>query len=80
MKIIDDTLKVKGKYSMKRVLVSVAFPYALWVGYKIVNFKDTPENAVQVFASVLAFITSIVITSAYAKKQELKDNEINTQE
>jgi len=75
MKFVDDTLKVKGKYSMKRVLVAIAFPYTLWVGYRIVVYNETPSNAVQVFSSLLAFIVGVVVTSAYAKKQEKKEND-----
>ena len=64
---------------MKRVLVAITFPYTLWVGYKIVTYENTPENAVQVFATSLAFIVAVVVTGAYAKKAEMKD-EINKTE
>jgi len=58
---------------MKRVLVAVSFPYTLWVGYRIVVYENCPVNAVQVFSSLLAFIVGVVVTSAYAKKQESKE-------
>ena len=81
MKLIEDTLKVKGKYSMKRVLVAVTFPYSLWVGYRVVMFQNTPQNAVQIFATSFAFIVAVVVTGAYAKKQELKtDTDLNDSE
>ena len=70
---INDTIKIKGKYSMKRVLVAVSFPYTLLIGWRITFYKETPENAVQVFSSLLAFIVGVVITNAYAKKQEIKE-------
>jgi len=72
-KIINDTLKIKGKFSMKRILVAVSFPYTLLIGWRITFYKETPENAVQVFSSLLAFIVGVVITNAYAKKQEIKE-------
>jgi len=72
-KFVNDTLKIKGKFSMKRVLVAIAFPYTLLVGWRITFYKETPENAVQVFSSLLAFIVGVVITNAYAKKQEIKE-------
>ena len=80
MQFIDDTLKVNGKYSLKRVLVAVSFPYMLLLGLYIVlsdkylGTKVVNVYAIQVFQSILAFIVSVVVTSAYAKKAELKDN------
>lgn len=73
IKLIDDTLKINGKFSMKRVLVAVSFPYTLLIGWRITFYNETPDNAVQVFSSLLAFIVGVVITNAYAKKQEIKD-------
>lgn len=77
MKIINDTLKIKGKYSMKRVLVAVSFPYSLWVGYRVVMYESTPQNAVQIFATSFAFIVAVVVTGAYAKKAEMKEESLN---
>jgi hypothetical protein len=80
MKFIDDTLKVNGKYSLKRVLVAVSFPYMLLLGSYIVlsdkylGTKVVNVYAIQVFQSMLAFIVSVVVTSAYAKKLELKNS------
>ncbi len=76
-KFINDTIKIKGKYSMKRVLVAISFPYTLLIGWRITFYKETPENAVQVFSSLLAFIVGVVITNAYAKKQEIKEETNN---
>jgi hypothetical protein len=85
-KFINDTLKVKGKYSMKRVLVAASFPYTLGLGIYIVisdrllGLKTVNPYAIQVFLGMLAFITGALGITAYAKKQELKDNEDINQE
>jgi hypothetical protein len=66
----DDTLKIRGKYSMKRVLVAATFPVTVSVGLKIV-FTDV-NLAFQVFTAFLTFISVLVGINAYAKKEELK--------
>lgn len=81
MKLVDDTLKINNKFSLKRVLVAVSFPYMLLLGLYIVisdrylGSKVVNSYAIQVFNAILAFIISIVVTSAYAKKVELKHEE-----
>jgi hypothetical protein len=76
-KLIDDTLKVKGNYSMKRISVAVTFPNTLalgwyivlsdrWLGDKVVNIY-----AIQVFDSLLIFCTaglSLIIAGALKQK------------
>ncbi len=74
IKFIDDTLKIKGKFSMKRVLVAVTFPNALSIAHKIVDNESINGNAIVVLQTLFAFITAVVITNAYAKKQEIKDD------
>ena len=82
-KFRDDTLKVKGKYSMKRMLVAVSFPYTLGLGIYIVisdrllGLKTVNPYAIQVFLGMLAFITGALGITAYAKKQEQKEEVIN---
>lgn len=86
IKFRDDTLKVKGKYSMKRVLVAVSFPYTLGLGIYIVisdrllGLKTVNPYAIQVFLGMLAFITGALGITAYVKKQEQKENEDINQE
>jgi hypothetical protein len=84
MKLIDDTLKIKGKYSMKRVLVAVSFPYTLLLGIYIVisdrllGLKTVNPFAIQVFLGMLAFITGAIGVSAFAKVAEMKEQNNNT--
>ncbi len=86
MKIINDTLKIKGKYSMKRILVAISFPYTLLLGIYIVisdrllGLKTVNPYAIQVFLGMLAFITGAIGITAYAKKQEIKYEENNNNE
>jgi len=71
-KFVEDTLKINGKWSLKRVMVAGAFPYTLSIGLKIVADSGVNPYAIQVFQSLLAFIVMVVVTNAYAKKEELK--------
>lgn len=79
-KFISDTVMIKGKYSMKRVLVSISFPYTLLLGIYIVisdrllGLKTVNPYAIQVFLGMLAFITGALGITAYAKKQEQKED------
>ena len=83
-KIVNDTLKIKGKYSLKRVLVAVSFPYTLLLGVYIVisdrllGLKTVNPFAIQVFLGMLAFITGAIGVSAFAKIAELKEQNTNT--
>jgi len=82
-KFVSDTIMVKGKYSMKRVLVSISFPYTLLLGIYIVisdrllGLKTVNPYAIQVFSSMLLFIATALGITAYAKKQEQKEEVIN---
>jgi len=83
-KFIDDTLKVRGKFSMDRVLVAVAFPFMLLIGAYIVvsdrllGLKTVNVYAIQVFTGLLGFIVAIVVTKQYGKNVEIKA-ELNSQ-
>jgi len=83
-KIIDDTLKVRGKFSMDRILVAVSFPYMLGLGLYIVisdrllGLKTVNPYAIQVFTGILGFIVAIVVTKQYGKNAEIKA-ELNSQ-
>jgi len=75
---IEDTLKIRGKYSMKRVLIAISFPITMSLGIYIVisdrllGLKTVNVYAIQVFTSLLIFILTLAGINAYSKKQELK--------
>lgn len=75
---ISDTLMIRGKYSMKRVLVAVTFPITIGIGIFIVisdkylGLKVVNSYAIQVFNSLLMFISVMIGINAYSKKAELK--------
>jgi hypothetical protein len=78
MKIIDDILKINNKFSLKRVLVAITFPITMALGIFIVisdkylDVKTVNIYAIQVFNSLLLFISVLVGVNAYAKKIEFK--------
>jgi hypothetical protein len=74
-KFIGDTLMIKGKYSMKRVIVAIFVPYTLNIGMIIVRNNNVNAYAIQVFTGLLAFITLIVAGTIVAKIKEIKTNE-----
>lgn len=82
-KFIDDTLKVKGKFSMDRVLVAISFPFMLVLGCYIVvsdrllGLKTVNIYAIQVFTGLLGFIVAIVVTKQVGKNAEIKYENIN---
>ena len=84
MKFIDDTLKIKGRFSMDKVLVAIAFPYMLLIGAYIVisdrllGLKTVNVYAIQVFTGLLGFIIAIVVTKQYGKNVEVKANNNTT--
>jgi len=84
--IANDTLKINGKYSMKRILVAVSFPFTLMLGTfitisdTILKLKTVNPFAIQVFMAMLTFISVAIGISAYAKKAELKARENNPNE
>ena len=66
---------IKGKYSMKRVIVAIFVPYTLNIGMIIVRNNNVNAYAIQVFTGLLAFITLIVAGTIVAKIKEIKTNE-----
>ena len=86
MKIINDTLKIRGRYSMDRILVAVAFPFTLLIGTYIVisdrllGLKTVNAYAIQVFTGLLGFIVAIVVTKTYGKiKEKITEPNLETQ-
>jgi len=77
VKFVDDTLKVRGKFSMKRVLVAIFTPYALNIGNHIVTNNNVNPYAILVFQTILTFITAVLLTTAYVKSQEPKNDTEN---
>lgn len=73
-KILDDILKLRGKYSLKRVLAVITFVYVINLSV-YVSYTDKP-NGVAIITSLLAFITSLLITAEIGKK--FTDKDINT--
>lgn len=77
-KFIADTLMIRGKYSMKRVLIAFSFPIAMSIGVYIVisdrllGLKTVNIYAIQVFTALLGFILVLAGINVWAKKQELK--------
>lgn len=77
-KFIEDTLTIRGKYSMKRVLIAVSFPITMSIGIYIVisdrllGLKTVNVYAIQVFTALLVFILTLAGINAYSKKAELK--------
>lgn len=80
LKIRNETMKVRGNYSMKRVMVAFLFPLVLWMSiYIVVNIK---EMAFSVLTAILAFLSVIMGINAVGKKAELKtlENIVNDKE
>lgn len=79
-KFIGDTLMIKGKYSMKRVIVAIFVPYTLNIGMIIVRNNNVNAYAIQVFTGLLAFITLIVAGTIVSKMKEIKTDNTNDTE
>jgi len=80
LKIRDQTMKVRGNYSMKRVMVAFLFPLVLWMSiYIVINIKDM---AFSVLTAILAFLGLIMGINYVGKKSELKtiENIVNDKE
>lgn len=72
-KIIDDTLKVNGKWSRKSLTVLVTFVFILMLGTFIVISdkilkKEVNKYAIEVFNSFLVFETLLMGLSEASKK------------
>ncbi len=70
LKIRNETMKVRGAYSMKRLMVAGLFPLVIWMSIYIT--VRIPEMAFSVFTAILAFLVAIMGINAIGKKAELK--------
>ena len=70
LKIRNETMKVRGSYSMKRLMVAGLFPLIIWMSIYITI--KIPEMAFSVFTAILAFLVAIMGINAIGKKAELK--------
>jgi len=82
-KILNDTLKVKGNYSMKRITAFVVIIFILILGTFIVTSdkileKEVNKYAIEVFQSLLLFEATLMGIAEFGKK--LKNKEIKTEE
>ena len=70
IKMRNETMKVRGNYSMKRLMVAGLFPLVIWMSIYIT--VRIPEMAFSVFTAILAFLGVIMGINAIGKKAELK--------
>jgi len=77
MKIINDILKINGKYSLKRVITIVTFIYILMLASYIVAVKGI--NILDIFNSFMLFLGALLgiveITKKFLNKAEDKKDE-----
>jgi hypothetical protein len=80
LKMRDETMKVRGSYSMKRLMVAGLFPLVIWMCIYIT--VKIPDMAFSVFTAILAFLSVIMGINAVGKKAELKtlENIVNDKE
>ena len=84
-KIIDDTLKSRGKWSMKRLTAFVVVLFILILGSFIVLSdlvleKEVNKYGIEVFNSLLIFEATLMGIAEFGKKitnKELKTEEID---
>lgn len=84
-KIIDDTLKSRGKWSMKRLTAFVVVLFILTLGSFIVLSdlvleKEVNKYGIEVFNSLLIFEATLMGIAEFGKKitnKELKTEEID---
>jgi cell division protein FtsW (lipid II flippase) len=85
IKIKNDTLKEKGKYSRKSLTVLVTFLFILALGTfivisdKIVE-KEVNRYAIYVFNSLLVFLTLLMGLTEAGKKLLNKNESVNEEE
>ena len=82
-KLIDDTLRVKGKWSMKRLTAFITFKFVLVLGVFIVisdTFLQREINrySLDVFNSLLLFLATLMGITEFGKK--IVNKEIKTEE
>jgi hypothetical protein len=78
-KIIDDTMKVNSKWSMKRVTAFVVMGFCLILGAFIVVSdkiltKEVNRYAIEVFNSLLLFEATLLGIAEFGKKLINKEN------
>ena len=76
--IINDTLKCRGKWSMKRLTAFVVVNFVLILGTFIVTSdiildKEVNRYAVDIFNSLLMFLATLMGISEFGKKLENKE-------
>jgi di/tricarboxylate transporter len=81
-KLINDTLKEKGKYSRKSLTVLVTFLFILALGSFIVISdkileKEVNRYAIDVFNSLLVFLTLLMGLTEAGKKLLNKNESVN---
>lgn len=81
-KIIEDTLKSRGKWSMKRLSALVVMIFILGLGAFIVLSdkvleREVNQYAIQVFNSLLLFEATLMGISEFGKKIQNKNVEDN---
>lgn len=78
-KIIDDTLKVKSNWSMKRLVSFITFKFVLVLGVFIVVSdifleKEINRYSLDVFNSLLLFLATLMGITEFGKKITNKEN------
>ena len=76
--IINDTLKTRGKWSMKRLTSFVVINFVLTLGTFIVISdklldKEVNRYAIDVFNSLLVFLATLMGIAEFGKKLANKD-------
>jgi di/tricarboxylate transporter len=84
-KLINETLKEKGKYSRKSLTVLVTFLFILALGTFIVISdkileKEVNRYAIDVFNSLLVFLTLLMGLTEAGKKLLNKNESVNEEE
>ena len=79
--IINDTLKTRGKWSMKRLTAFVVVNFVLGLGTFIVisdKILDREVNrySIEVFNSLLLFLATLMGIAEFGKKIENKEQKI----
>lgn len=81
MKVIEDTLKINNKYSLKRVISAITFCFIILLGSFIgisdfILAKEVSSNPFMVFSSLLVFLGANIGISEFSKKFENKQEPV----
>ena len=73
MKLINDILKVKENYSLKRVAIAIILCFVIFLGSLIgicdfVLAKEASERTVTVFITMAGLLTSLLTINEVGKK------------